>query len=299
MSEQPPTPDDVITDEMRERVAARRREMQPELDALEAQRQERQSFRDGLRSMPEQQLHALARENGVDLSRFEGRPAPERPECLVCAGSSSIDEVGFGLVSLLCDEHAEELTKRVASEMLRPVIPEGLHDAKPAQLLSSLAEWNPSLGGLYLFGDVGTGKSHQAAILVKLAWAYLRKQRTDRMPRIVWRNVPDMMDAIAATFGSKDTTYDFTAVREADVLVLDDIGIGDNMPFAVRKLYVLLEHRLHARKSTIVTSNRDIDDLGIHLDSPQIASRLTQMCAQVSFEGLPDRRPDLSPRLKP
>lgn len=247
------------------------------------------------RPTPDRILRGLADKAGVDLDTV---PEPPTEPCDVCNGRSVIGDVPYGLASLLCAEHRDELERIVAARVLRPVLPGMFHDARLADLLPSLRDWTPDGGGVYLYGPVGTGKSHQAAALVKRSWSHLRRAHPDRMPRIAWRNVPQMVDDIAATFGRSEA-YDLRPLLDSDVLVLDDIGFADGHAFAVRRLYHVLEHRLHERAATIVTSNRDLDDLAIHLDSPQIASRLTQMCAQVTFEGQPDRRIDLGPRLTP
>jgi len=238
-------------------------------------------------------VQQIAKHHGVDLTTVG---QVKEGQCDVCVGREDISSIALLFADLLCDEHQQAVISRTAEQILRPVIPEDFHEAKPSHIRAELAGWTPAVGGLYLYGETGVGKSHEAAALLKFAWGYLRRQHPDRFPQMAWRNVPIMIDDIAATF-SKPHEYDMKTVREAHLLVLDDIGLADNMPFAVRKLYALLEYRLHRRLPTIVTSNMDLDQLGKHLDSPQIASRLSQMCAQVSYEGMPDRRPDLSPQL--
>lgn len=239
----------------------------------------------------QRRLMAFAKERGIDLSA-----APPRTGCDVCDRIQDADEIALAFVPMLCDEHAAYVERRVCESVLRAIIPPGLHHAQPADLRRELRAWSPEVGGVYLYGPVGTGKSHDAAALVKVAWSFLRKRNPGSVPNVLWRGVPAMMDDIAATFGT-NREYPMDAVKAADILVLDDIGMSDDMAFAVRKMYALLEHRNQHGLVTLVTSNRDLDGLAKHLDSPQIASRLAQMCAQVSYEGFPDRRPDLAPRL--
>ena len=268
------------------RVAALRAEQESKDEA-----ERRRTDAGEIAAREQRRLIAFAEERGIDLSA-----APQRTGCDVCDRIQDADEIALAFVPMLCDEHAEYVERRVCENVLRAIIPPGLHHAQPADLRDELRGWSPDTGGVYLYGPVGTGKSHDAAALTKVAWSFLRKRNPGHVPNVLWRGVPAMMDDIAATFGTT-REYPMDAVKAADILVLDDIGMSDDMAFAVRKMYALLEHRNQHGLVTLVTSNRDLDGLAKHLDSPQIASRLAQMCGQVSYDGFPDRRPDLAPRL--
>lgn len=268
------------------RVAAQRAEKESKAEA-----ERRRNDASEIAAREQRRLIAFAEQRGIDLSAV-----PPRTGCDICDRIQELDEITLAFVPTLCDEHADQVERRVCENVLRAIIPPGLHHAQPADLRPELRGWSPDIGGVYLYGPVGTGKSHDAAALVKVAWSFLRKRSPGSVPNVMWRGVPEMMDDIAATFG-KSTPYNMDAVKAADILVLDDIGMADDMAFAVRKMYALLEYRNQHGHVTLLTSNRDLDGLASHLDSPQIASRLAQMCAQVSYEGLPDRRPNLAPRL--
>lgn len=290
--------DDDVPAELRAAAAKRRREVEAEMAALAAQKDDGVTRRSQLKRMTTPELEALADAHGVDLSTVPGRD-PDETGCPICDRTLDVEDAPIGVVSLMCDEHAEAVTQRVAAAALRPILPPDFHDCRPRDLLPRLRNWAPHVGGVYLYGPMGTGKSHMAAALCKRAWSVLHRQ-CDRgdLPRIVWRNVTTMMDDIAETFGT-NRKYDMRSVANAQVLVLDEIGFADCMPFAVRKLYAVIEHRLQHRLCTIVTSNRDLDQLGEFLGAPQIASRLTAMCAQVDFNGMPDRRIQQAPTLDP
>ncbi len=288
--------DDDVPPEMIEASRKRRAEVQAELAADAKARHDGVTRRSQLRGMSTADLEALAAKHGVDITTIG---EVQRHDCPVCDGADTVDDAPIGVVAIMCDEHGEAVTRRVAEATLRPIIPVDVHEATTADLLPQLAAWTPVIGGIYLHGPVGTGKSHQAAALMKRAWAHLYRQSpAGQMPSVAWQNVPMMMDAIAMTFGTRKQ-YDMGPTANAQLLVLDDLGLADNMAFAVRKLYSLIEHRLHGKLVTIVTSNRNLDDLSDHLDSPQIASRLAQMCAQIDFDGMPDRRLGLAPTLPP
>jgi len=85
---------------------------------------------------------------------------------------------------------------------------------------------------------------------------------------------------------------------DADVLVLDDIGFEMPGEWAKNVLYNLIEGRMSTGVGILIaTSNKDVAKLGTDLRAPQISSRITQHCVQVSFAHLPDRRAKQTPQL--
>lgn len=247
-----------------------------------------------IKAMQPDPVAALAAE-GVAIPEGVEPIDCDDPDCWVCANILPTIECPPTLP--LCDEHRAEVWARHAELVLRHVIPDDFQDAKPSQAHPKLAQWQPSNGGLYLFGPTGTGKSYDAAAMVKRAWVSMRKQ-TGYAPSVAWIVVPDFIERVLDSFGTNDKVD--TKWRDADILVLDEIGMGDDRPFAIRKLYAVIERRSQRRKTqvTIVTSNSDLDALQIHLGDDRIPSRLDGMCAQVSYVGMPDRRSGQAPKLE-
>ena len=74
--------------------------------------------------------------------------------------------------------------------------------------------------------------------------------------------MPDFLDHLRTTFSPQSgVSYDelFTTVRDAPVLVLDDLGAQSTSPWAEEKLYQILSHRYDARKPTVITTSKLID----------------------------------------
>jgi DNA replication protein DnaC len=71
-----------------------------------------------------------------------------------------------------------------------------------------------------------------------------------------------------------DLNYDetFERVRDAPILILDDLGVENPSEWAKEKMFQLLNHRYSHRKPTIITTNRDLDTL-----DPRIRSRLLDL----------------------
>ncbi len=109
-------------------------------------------------------------------------------------------------------------------------------------------------GWLVLTGPSGTGKSHLAAAITNAI--------LDRQEGALWVFVPDFLDHLRTTFSPQSgVSYDelFTTVRDAPVLVLDDLGAQSTSPWAEEKLYQILSHRYDARKPTVITTSKLID----------------------------------------
>lgn len=111
-------------------------------------------------------------------------------------------------------------------------------------------------GWLVFCGASGAGKTHLAAAIANACI-----QRGEPALFVV---VPDLLDHLRATFNPQSAgTYDevFEQVREAPLLLLDDLGAQSSTPWAEEKLFQLLNHRYQAQLPTVVTTSRQIDSL--------------------------------------
>ena len=109
-------------------------------------------------------------------------------------------------------------------------------------------------GWLVLTGPSGCGKSHLAAAITNAI--------LERNEGALWIFVPDFLDHLRTTFSPhSDITYDelFTTVRDAPVLVLDDLGAQSSSPWAEEKLYQIIAYRYDAQRPTVITTSKLID----------------------------------------
>ncbi len=105
-------------------------------------------------------------------------------------------------------------------------------------------------GWFILFGGYGTGKTHLAAAIANVVLC--------RQQRVIFAIVPDLLDHLRATFApDSPVAYDdrFELVREAPLLILDDLGTENTTPWAREKLYQLINHRYNEALPTVFTSN--------------------------------------------
>ena len=63
---------------------------------------------------------------------------------------------------------------------------------------------------------------------------------------------------------------EFKKMREAEVLILDDLGAEQSTPWANEKLFQLLNYRYNARLSTVFTTNQ----VGLEGIAPRLRSRM-------------------------
>lgn len=127
-------------------------------------------------------------------------------------------------------------------------------------------------GWLVLKGGYGCGKTHLAAAIANYRLAQGRPA--------IFANTPDLLDHLRATFSpSSPVSYDerFEQVRNAPLLILDDLGSQTNSEWAQEKLYQIFNHRYNARLPTVVTTNEDIESIEIRIRSRLQDLSLVQM----------------------
>ena len=126
-----------------------------------------------------------------------------------------------------------------------PRIP-GVQEAFDAALAFAA---NPE-GWLVLVGPNGCGKTHLAAAIAN--------QSLDEGAVVLFEAVPDLLDHLRAAFApTANEVYDqlFSKMREAELLVLDDLGAQQSSPWANEKLFQLLNYRYNMCMPTVITSN--------------------------------------------
>lgn len=152
------------------------------------------------------------------------------------------------------------VTFRTDLPMLTPTQAQSLQAAlNAAQAYAA----NPD-GWLLLEGTYGCGKTHLAA-----AVGNARLQVEDI---VLFITTPDLLDHLRNTYGAdSELGYDemFDRLRNAPMLILDDLGVENPSAWAQEKLFQLLNHRYSRMLPTVITTNADIDML-----DPRVRSRL-------------------------
>ena len=103
-------------------------------------------------------------------------------------------------------------------------------------------------GWLTFTGPSGSGKSHLAAAIANRC--------IERGQAVLFVFVPDLLDHLRGTYAPESTvSYDelFQQVRDAPVLVLDDLGSQSSTLWAQEKLFQLFNHRFNSLLPTVIT----------------------------------------------
>jgi DNA replication protein DnaC len=150
-------------------------------------------------------------------------------------------------------------------------------------------------GWIVFQGVNGCGKTHLAAAI-----ANYRLKEGKPVKFVV---VPDFLDHLRSTFSPESpVTYDqlFEEVKNAPLLILDDLGKQSTTPWAQEKLYQVINYRYNAQLPTVVTTNCSTDEIDSPISSrfvdPKI-STLFHIVAQDYWSGRPTHK-KTTPRRK-
>ncbi|WP_117168852.1 ATP-binding protein [Paraliobacillus sediminis] len=108
-------------------------------------------------------------------------------------------------------------------------------------------------GNLLFSGSYGTGKSHLSVAITK---ALMEKGKT-----CVFISFPKLLTKIKDTYNNDGPTEDqlMSAMKNVDLLVIDDIGAEHKTPWTTPKLFEIIDDR--AGKATIYTTNLNSKEL--------------------------------------
>ncbi|MFC1870526.1 ATP-binding protein [Chloroflexota bacterium] len=127
-------------------------------------------------------------------------------------------------------------------------------------------------GWLILVGPSGCGKTHLAAAIAN--------QRLSQGHPVFFINTTDLLDHLRSAFSpNSEVAYDefFDQVRNAPLLVLDDLGAQTSTPWAKEKLDQLLNYRYSGELPTVITTITAIEQLEERLRTRLTDAKLCQI----------------------
>ena len=144
-----------------------------------------------------------------------------------------------------------------------------------------------------LIGQPGTGKSHVAKAI---AYAALRSGL-----RVLYSEADELLASLAQA-SPTDKRKLLKPVIDADLLVLDDLFLARQLPAeAADALQSILHKRYKLRRSSLITSNRIIDDWHKYLGDAALATaildRLLHRSVLAEFRGKSYRLKEAASRL--
>jgi DNA replication protein DnaC len=133
--------------------------------------------------------------------------------------------------------------------------------------------------GLYFCGGVGTGKTH-------LAVAVMNELIQRRRVPSLFVTVPELLDNLRGAYNDPGRDLDewMAAVKNAEFLVLDDLGSERPTEWVQERIFVIVNHRYREALPTVFTSNTGPKDLAKQLGE-RTASRIIAMCDWIALEG--------------
>ena len=134
--------------------------------------------------------------------------------------------------------------------------------------------------GIYIYGDVGTGKSYLTACIGN---ALLEKGES-----VLFTNFSSIDKMIKDTFrfdSDKTESEVINDLTSVDLLIIDDLGTEKNLTgentFLQEKVYDVINYRYISKKATIFTSNYSLNDLYQNGVEKRTIDRISEMSTAV------------------
>jgi DNA replication protein DnaC len=221
------------------------------------------------------------------------RQAGDREPCPlgVCDGSGWV--LGPEDVARPCECRDSRMARRRASGVAsaiparyrgvgfdRPPISDMARDPTAKAVVNAVREFAEALDerldegrGLWLMGDVGTGKTSLAMVVSKAAVEAGRSVAIYSLPRLLAR--------IRRTYDGEagEDTYlrFFERLTSVDLLHIDDLGAEKRSDWVLEQLYAIVDERYGSQRSMVVTTNLGQEDLEQQI-GPRTVSRLVEIC---------------------
>jgi DNA replication protein DnaC len=124
--------------------------------------------------------------------------------------------------------------------------------------------------GLWIQGDVGTGKTTLAMLVSKAALDAGRSVAIYSLPRLL-NLLRDSMDAQGGMLGFMDR------LGAVDLLHIDDLGAENKTDWVLEQLYSIVNARYESERAIVATTNLMPDELDARLGARTV-SRLVEIC---------------------
>lgn len=109
---------------------------------------------------------------------------------------------------------------------------------------------------ILFFGQVGTGKTYLSNCIAK--------ELLDKGKTVLYFTAPGIFEMISSSFKKNsdlDSDSFYEDIFNCDLLILDDLGTESYNSFTVGQFFIILNERLSRRKSTVISTNMDIQKL--------------------------------------
>ena len=167
----------------------------------------------------------------------------------------------------------------------RPPISDMARDPRSRAVVEQVRLYIDELGdrlgdgrGLWLTGDVGTGKTTLAMLVSKTAIESGFSAAIYSLPRLLAR-IRRTYDGEAGELSYLDF---FRRLTSVDLLHIDDLGAEKRSDWVLEQLYAIVDERYVTNRAMVVTTNLDNDEL-----EQQIGARTVSRLAEICGDPLP------------
>ncbi len=144
--------------------------------------------------------------------------------------------------------------------------------------------------GLLFYGDTGVGKTH-------LAVALMREAIVRKNARAIFYETRELLKMVRDTYSGSAEMTELAVLRpvlEAEILVLDDLGLEKKSEWVDETLGLVINTRYSERRLTVITTNlRDLDSTEPGSFAFQLGlrtrSRLKEMCEWLLIDAVDTR----------
>ena len=214
----------------------------------------------------------------------------ENPLCPHCGGSGYVGAVMCGCLKELCRQEQKEELRQLTTGAERfenfrldyyPQKPDPNLGVSPRQVMEKVLAYtkryteNFTPGqNLLLVGNTGLGKTFLSACIAN--------EMTDKGLSVAYESAPQLFEKLNRNHFTPDeeSAQQVQELKNCDLLILDDLGTELTNQFVISALYSLVNDRLLAGKSMVISTNLNVSEIAQRYN-PQIASRL-----QGSFKNL-------------
>ena len=127
--------------------------------------------------------------------------------------------------------------------------------------------------GILLQGPVGSGKTHLAAAIAN--------QLLKDGHQVFFLVVPDFLEDMKLSYsyqqeGDSSESQLMQKAKNADILIMDDLGAHNFTPWTQNKIFTLVNYRLNHLLPCIITTNLQLEEMSDAIGA-RTASRLVEM----------------------
>lgn len=167
------------------------------------------------------------------------------------------------------NNHIDPLTGRSSLNAMKTAL---------AACHSFVDNFSDDFNNLLLYGDTGVGKTFLSHCIAK--------ELIEQSFSVIYFTASQLFDIFAKNRFDKDPAaeLDYEHIYDCDLLIIDDLGTEFSNSFTASQLFICLNERILRRKSTVISTNLDLDDLK-NLYSERVFSRITSSYAVLRLTG--------------